>query len=141
MKGTGFTTGASGLAAGVVAEAEAAVPRGLGERCCATALPVALSEAAATQLTQDLDVLAHPIRLRLLSVLAARVEPTCVCDFEMVVPVKQPTISHHLKVLREAGLVEVERRGLWAYYQIDREAMRALRARVVASLTTLGEGT
>lgn len=132
----GTSNGGMGEADGPVATVP---PRELGERCCATALPAVLSEEDAVGLTRDLDILAHPIRLRLLSVLAARSEPTCVCDFESVVPVKQPTISHHLKLLRAAGLVDVERRGLWAYYQVDREALSALRGRIGSSLALFGE--
>ena len=68
----------------------------------------ALDEVQVDELTADLDVLAHPIRLALLAVLAVSDMPVCVCDLEASVPVKQPPVSHHLKLLRAAGLVESE---------------------------------
>lgn len=63
----------------------------------------------------------------------------CVCDLEAAVPVKQPTVSHHLRLLREAGLVESERRGLWAYYFLKREALADLRGRITEALQALAE--
>lgn len=85
----------------------------------------------------DLEALAHPIRLRLLAALAANPGRVCVCDLEAIVPVKQPTVSHHLRILRKAGLVDSERRGLWAHYRVRREALRALAARVGLALDAL----
>lgn len=61
----------------------------------------------------------------------------CVCDLEALVPVKQPTVSHHLRLLREAGLIGCERHGLWAYYFVQREALAALRARIAGQLDAL----
>lgn len=84
------------------------------------------------QLTDDLSILAHPVRLQILNILAQSAGDVCVCDLETALPVKQPTISHHLKLLREAGLIDCERRGLWAYYFVQREALAALRQRIVA---------
>jgi ArsR family transcriptional regulator len=89
-------------------------------------------------LTADLDVLAHPVRLQLLAVLAASDEAVCVCDLEALVPVKQPTVSHHLKLLRAAGLVDSEKRGLWAYYHVRRDELDRLRRRIAAGLGRLG---
>jgi ArsR family transcriptional regulator, arsenate/arsenite/antimonite-responsive transcriptional repressor len=109
-----------------------------GQRCCVTELPAVLDAASAERLKADLDVLAHPVRLRILAVLAASRDPVCVCDLECSVPVKQPTVSHHLKVLREAGVVDSEKRGLWAYYHIRRDELGRLRRRIAAGLGRLG---
>jgi ArsR family transcriptional regulator, arsenate/arsenite/antimonite-responsive transcriptional repressor len=77
------------------------------------------------------------VRLQILDVLARHAGQVCVCDLESAVPVKQPTVSHHLRLLREAGLVDSERHGQWAYYFIRREALAALRERVAQRLGVL----
>ena len=109
-----------------------------GDRCCMPDLVPRLDADEAQRLTSDLDVLAHPVRLQLLSLLAASPEPVCVCDLEASVPVKQPTVSHHLKLLRAAGLVESEKRGLWAYYHVRQDELDRLRGRIAAGLGRLG---
>jgi ArsR family transcriptional regulator len=113
------------------------VERRRGERCCdASARPV-VKTAEAERLTADLAILAHPVRLQLLDVLLRNEGRVCVCDLDAAVPVKQPTVSHHLKLLREAGLVSSEKHGVWAYYRVRRDALAALRARIVAGLGAL----
>ena len=112
--------------------------RKLGTRCCAPAVGGRLSPQEAQQLSDDLQLLGHPVRLQLLDVLASHAGQVCVCDLEAAVPVKQPTISHHLKLLREARLVDFERHGLWAYYFVRREALADLCARITQRLQTLG---
>jgi ArsR family transcriptional regulator len=112
--------------------------RKVGTRCCDREVRPRLTERRAQQLTDDLGILAHPIRLQLLDVLARNEGRVCVCDLEAAVPVKQPTVSHHLRLLREAGLVESERQGLWAYYFVNRDALDALRARIADGLDALG---
>lgn len=107
--------------------------RARGDRCCDTAQP-RLSDQAVDDYAADFDILAHPVRIRLLEVLARQGGKVCVCDLEANVPVKQPTVSHHLKLLRRAGLIEWEKRGLWSYYFINQEAVRALRSRIVERL-------
>jgi ArsR family transcriptional regulator len=97
-----------------------------------------MSTAEATRVTADLEVLAHPVRMQLLDVLVRKEGVVCVCDLESAVPVKQPTVSHHLKLLRQAGLIHSERRGLYAYYTVDRPALNRLRERISAHLATLG---
>lgn len=62
----------------------------------------------------------------------------CVCDLEAAVPVKQPTVSHHLRLLREAGLVDFEKQGLWAYYFVHRDKLNALRERIARGLAVIG---
>ena len=86
-----------------------------------------LSAAAAFELAGTLKALSDPVRLRLLSVVASRTGgEACVCDISVGIDVGQPTISHHLKVLREAGLLLSERRGSWVYYRIVPEALQQL---------------
>lgn len=116
-----------------------AVPeeRKLGERCCDPGARPTVGVKAAGRLAEDLAVLGHPVRLQLLNVLAHSAGKVCVCDLEAAVPVKQPTVSHHLRLLREAGLVESERRGLWAYYYVRREALDRLRQRIGNGLSEL----
>jgi ArsR family transcriptional regulator, arsenate/arsenite/antimonite-responsive transcriptional repressor len=114
--------------------------RQVGQRCCGPAADAALGYDEAQDLTTDLELLGHPVRLRLLGVLAASAEPVCVCDLELAVPVKQPTVSHHLKLLRAAGLVTAEKRGLWVYYQLRRAELDLLRHRIAAALGRLSGG-
>ncbi|MCG7634570.1 MULTISPECIES: ArsR/SmtB family transcription factor [Gordonia] len=91
-----------------------AVPRGLTAGEAETAAPV-------------LKALADPVRLRLLSEIAAHPGgEACVCDISGPFDVSQPTISHHLKVLREAGLVTSERRATWVYYRANTDALHSL---------------
>lgn len=109
-----------------------------GDRCCAPGARPVVRTAEAERLTADLATLAHPIRLQLLDVLLRNEGRVCVCDLEAAVPVKQPTVSHHLRLLREAGLVTGERDGLWAYYRVRRDALAALRGRIASGLAGLG---
>jgi ArsR family transcriptional regulator len=106
--------------------------------CCNPGLAPRIDAQAARQLSDGLDILAHPIRLQILDMLAQHDGEVCVCDLESALPVKQPTVSHHLKLLRAGGLIDCERRGLWAYYFVRHEAVAALRARLLAHLDTLG---
>ncbi|HMP40183.1 MAG TPA: metalloregulator ArsR/SmtB family transcription factor [Roseiflexaceae bacterium] len=111
--------------------------RALGSRCCDRDVHAELSPAAAQQLSDDLQILAHPVRLQILDVLARHAGQVCVCDLEAALPIKQPTVSHHLRLLRDAGLVDSERHGQWVYYFIRRDALAALHARVVGQLDLL----
>lgn len=95
---------------------------------------------SAEQVAAALKAIADPTRLTMLALLAAEAEPTCVCHLEARFHLSQPTISHHLKVLREAGLVTSERRGAWVHYALDRarvEAQPGLAA-VIASIDVGG---
>ncbi len=109
-----------------------------GTRCCAPELAQRLTPAEAEELSDDLQVLAHPVRLQILDILAQNPGRVCVCDLEAALPVKQPTVSHHLKLLRAAGLIDYERHGLWAYYFVRRDALDALRGRIMKRLEELG---
>jgi len=104
------------------------------QSCCDSTVAAGLTRADAQRLTDELLILANPVRLQILDILARHQEQVCVCDIEAAVPVKQPTVSHHLRLLREAGLIDCERRGLWAYYFVRREAVAALRERISAGL-------
>jgi ArsR family transcriptional regulator, arsenate/arsenite/antimonite-responsive transcriptional repressor len=86
--------------------------------CCGTLAPASLEPSRAEQLANLLKALADPTRLRMLNLLAQQTEPLCVCDITAQFDQHQPTISHHLRLLREAGLVDCEKRGVWAYYWV-----------------------
>jgi len=87
----------------------------------------ALDEEQAVELATGFKALGDPVRLRLLSLIAARQGgEVCVCDLTAAFTVSGPTISHHLKVLREAGLIDSQRRGTWVYYWILPTRMAAL---------------
>jgi ArsR family transcriptional regulator, arsenate/arsenite/antimonite-responsive transcriptional repressor len=93
--------------------------------CCGPDTPP-LPEAAREELAARFKALADPTRVALVNRLAAA-EEVCVCDLNTAFDLSQPTISHHLRILREAGLVESTRRGTWAYYRLVPEAIDSLR--------------
>lgn len=93
--------------------------------CCGPGTQ-ALEPAEAEALAARFKALADPTRVAIVNRLAAADE-VCVCDFVASLELAQPTVSHHLKVLRDAGLVESSRRGTWAFYRLVPEAVRALR--------------
>jgi ArsR family transcriptional regulator len=105
--------------------------------CCNPSLAPRIGADEVRALSDDLSILAHPIRLQILDMLAQRDGQVCVCDLEAALPVKQPTVSHHLKLLRAAGLIDCERRGLWAYYFVCRTALESIRARLLAQFDAL----
>lgn len=94
--------------------------------CCAPLLDDPLSPGEAERLAGALRVLADPARLRLLSLIAAAGE-ACVCHLTAPLGLSQPTVSHHLKVLHEAGLLERESRGVWAWYRLVPGRLEAVR--------------
>ena len=95
--------------------------------CCPPMARAPLGEEAAAGLSRMFKAMADPIRLRLLSLIASfEGGEACVCDLTGPFDVSQPTISHHLKVLREAGLVGSERRGTWVYYWVLPAALNRL---------------
>jgi ArsR family transcriptional regulator len=93
------------------------------EDCCTPLGPAPLSGREANRMASALRVLADPIRLQIVSLLAGTHE-ACVCELTPALGVSQPTVSHHLRVLSEAGLVEREQRGRWAYYRLRPEPLR-----------------
>jgi ArsR family transcriptional regulator len=97
--------------------------------CCAPLLAEPLAAEDAEQLASVLKAIADPARLRLLSLIQAQPgSEACVCNLTEPLGLSQGTVSHHLRVLREAGLVEREQRGTWAYYRVVPGAFEALRA-------------
>jgi ArsR family transcriptional regulator len=96
---------------------------------CPPLLQSAIEPAQADQLAAALKVLADPARLRLLSLIKAQPgAEACVCHLVEPIGLSQPTVSHHLKVLLQAGLVAREQRGSWAYFRVREEPLAALRA-------------
>jgi ArsR family transcriptional regulator, arsenate/arsenite/antimonite-responsive transcriptional repressor len=94
-----------------------------------------LTEPAAVEIAKKLKALADPVRLRLFSAIASHAGgEACVCDVSAGVDVSQPTVSHHLKVLRDAGLLTSERRASWVYYTVVPEALQDISA--LLGLTT-----
>ena len=92
--------------------------------CCAPLLRAPLTTEQAERVAPMLKALADPVRLRLLSLVAAREGgEACVCDLNEAFDLSQPTISHHLKVLHDAGLVEREKRGVWVHYRVRSDAL------------------
>ena len=106
--------------------------------CCAPVTGktgTAISAEQAEQLAGVLKAVAEPTRLRLLSLVAAtQGQEACVCDLTEPVGLSQPTVSHHLKVLVDAGLLERDKRGVWAYYRLVPERL----AQVAAALSVGG---
>lgn len=99
------------------------------EECCPSVLAAPLGEAQATVLATGFAALADPARLRVLSILAAApAGEVCVCEFVVPLGKTQPTVSHHLKVLADAGLVAGDRRGKWVWYSVVPEGLATLRA-------------
>ena len=98
-----------------------------------------LSQAQAEQVTPLLKALADPVRLRLMSLVASHPGgEACVCDLNEAFDLSQPTISHHLKVLHEAGLLDREKRGVWVYYRARTEALASLGMLIGSSETGVG---
>jgi ArsR family transcriptional regulator len=99
------------------------------DECCASVLTAPLDDARASQLAKGFAALADPARLRAISILAAAEGgEVCVCDFVIPLGKSQPTVSHHLKVLADAGLVAYERRGRWVWYSLVPDRLASLRS-------------
>ncbi len=99
--------------------------------CCTPSAGGGLDVESAQRLAAVLKAVAEPTRLRLLSLVAGAAEgEACICDLTDPVGLSQPTVSHHMKVLADAGLVEREQRGKWAYYRLVPKSLDALEALV-----------
>lgn len=98
------------------------------EPCCQPARPPRLGQVQTEELAEHLKAVADPTRLRMLDLLAQQDQPLCVCDITPQFSQNQPTISHHLKLLRDAGLIDTEKRGIWAYYWATDAGRRTLSA-------------
>lgn len=94
--------------------------------CCAPLATEPLAPEQAVDLARSFKALGDPVRLRLLSLISSAESETCVCDLTETFDLTGPTISHHLKVLRDAGLVDSRRRGTWVYYRPRPGALKQL---------------
>jgi len=100
--------------------------RPAGEPCCVPVVYPDVERERADRLARIAKALGDPIRLQLVDVLRKHAGKVCVCELVPLFELSQPTVSHHLKVLRDAGLVDSERRGLWAYYYVNPDALKEL---------------
>jgi ArsR family transcriptional regulator len=100
--------------------------RPAGKPCCEPVARPGLDAQGAASVAKIAKALSDPIRLQLVDVLRKHAGKVCVCELTPLFDVGQPTVSHHLKVLREAGIVDSERQGLWAYYYVNPEALKEL---------------
>jgi ArsR family transcriptional regulator len=100
--------------------------RPAGEPCCEPLVFPDISGEGAARIATIAKALSDPIRVQLVDVLRRHAGKVCVCELVPLFEVSQPALSHHLKKLREAGLVDVERRGLWSYYYVVDEATEEL---------------
>jgi ArsR family transcriptional regulator len=107
--------------------------------CCPPLSAEPLSQAQAERVAPQLKALADPVRLRLMSLVASHPGgEACVCDLNDAFDLTQPTISHHLKVLHEAGLLDREKRGVWVYYRARAEVLASLGALIGNPSSGLG---
>ena len=100
----------------------------MASACCAPLGAAGLSDDQAQETARLFKALADPHRIKILNLLATSSEPVCVCEFTEPLGLSQPTVSHHLKKLVQAGLLEREQRGAWAYYSLRRDALGGLAA-------------
>src|SRR3954447_10239748 len=100
--------------------------RPTGEPCCEPVVYPDIDQEAARRMGTIAKALGDPIRMQLVDVLVKHAGEVCVCELVPLFDLSQPTVSHHLKVLREAGIVGPERRGLWAYYYVNPDSLEEL---------------
>ena len=100
--------------------------RPAGEPCCEPVVYPDIARERAESMAVVAKALGDPIRMQLVDVLRKHAGKVCVCELVPLFDLSQPTVSHHLKVLREAGIVGSERQGLWAYYYVNLEALEEL---------------
>lgn len=101
--------------------------RPAGEPCCEPVVFPDVGRDEAVRIATVAKALGDPVRLQLVDVLRKHAGKVCVCELVPLFDLSQPTVSHHLKVLRDAGIVGSERRGLWAYYYVAPGALAELR--------------
>jgi ArsR family transcriptional regulator, arsenate/arsenite/antimonite-responsive transcriptional repressor len=100
--------------------------RPAGDPCCTPVVYPDVAREQAERMARIAKAIGDPIRLQLIDVLRKHAGKVCVCELVPLFDLSQPTVSHHLKVLRDAGLVDSERRGLWAYYYVTPDALEEL---------------
>jgi ArsR family transcriptional regulator len=101
--------------------------RRVGQSCCAPR-PPQVEPVQAGRLAQIAKALGDPTRLQIVDVLRRHAGQTCVCDLEALFEISQPALSKHLRKLRDVGLIDVERRGVWAYYYVNPDVLDELRS-------------
>jgi ArsR family transcriptional regulator, arsenate/arsenite/antimonite-responsive transcriptional repressor len=109
-----------------MATATAADPASATAACCPPLGAASLTNDQAEATARRFKALADPHRVKIVNLLANSPGPVCVCEFTGPLELSQPTVSHHLKKLVQAGLLEREQRGTWAYYRLDRDALGRL---------------
>src|SRR5688572_15334962 len=102
--------------------------RPAGERCCEPVAEPSIDRAGADRIAALAKALGDPIRVQIVDVPRKHAGQVCVCELVPLFDLAQPTVSHHLKVLREAGILDSERRGLWAYYYVNPDSQEELSA-------------
>lgn len=102
--------------------------RAPGERCCDPVVYPDVEREAAARMAEIAKALGDPIRLQLVDVLRKHAGKVCVCELVPLFDISQPTLSHHLRKLRDAGIVDSERQGLWAYYYVIPGSLEGLSA-------------
>jgi ArsR family transcriptional regulator len=102
--------------------------RAAGEPCCEPVVYPEVDRERAARMATVAKALGDPVRLQLIDVLRKHAGKVCVCELVPLFDLSQPTVSHHLKVLRESGIVGSERQGLWAYYFVIPDALKELSA-------------
>ena len=105
---------------------KAAVPARIKGVCCPPSIPLSVAKVDAS--VDVLKALADPTRLQMVGALKRSSQPVCICDFTAAFDLSQPTISHHMGKLRDAGLVEVTKVGIWAYYRLSNHLEARTRA-------------
>ena len=100
--------------------------RAVGEPCCVPVAHPDVDRDRAERMASVAKALGDPVRVQLVDVLRKAAGQVCVCELVPLFDLSQPTVSHHLKVLRQAGIVDSERRGLWAYYYVLPDALEEL---------------
>jgi ArsR family transcriptional regulator, arsenate/arsenite/antimonite-responsive transcriptional repressor len=110
----------------LVATATTTDPVTRAAACCAPLGAASLSDDQVEATARMFKALADPHRVKIVNLLATSPDPVCVCEFTGPLGLSQPTVSHHLKKLVDAGLLHREQRGIWAYYSLDRDALGRL---------------
>jgi len=100
--------------------------RPAGESCCDPVVYPDVKREQAARIAKVAKALGDPVRLQLVDVLLKHAGKVCVCELVPLFDISQPTLSHHLKKLRDAGIVDSERQGLWAYYYVRPDALKEL---------------
>jgi ArsR family transcriptional regulator len=122
------------------APAPPAQPARAAVACCAPLAAAVLSDQEAADTASLFKALADPHRVRIVNLLANNPDPVCVCDLQAVLGLSQPTVSHHLKKLRGAGLLTRTQRGTWAYYALEPTAMARLASVTAPPITDTSNG-